>query len=175
MQRRLRVLFRRDPSRDHQRGRIHYNGYQILWPDGTKCAVSLESFCLRGQRLLGLDRSLQGRAEREIDLVCFSLRSREEPMTRLPGHRVRRFCLHRQGNVGRLHFLDGTPTDTAFLINSDDPRAIQWIGLDTLADGARKWVDVAACTVVEAVGRRDGQGRVNNGAAATVDLELTTK
>ena len=42
-----------------------------------------------------LNRSLHGFAERQIDLVCFPLYSREDDITRVPGHRVRRFCLHR--------------------------------------------------------------------------------
>ena len=45
--------------------------------------------------------------ERLIELVCFPLRSRDDDLTRIPGHRIRRFCLKRQGTVGRIHFLDG--------------------------------------------------------------------
>ncbi len=174
MERTLRVLFRRDPSRDHQRGRIHFDGYQLLWPDGSPCAVGLESFCERGQRLLGLDHALHGRSERQIELVCIPLRSRDDPLTRIPGHRVRRFCLQRQGDVGRLHFLDGTPTDTAFRANRDDPRALHWIGLDALPDGERVWLDLAACTV-DAVGRRETQGRQHNGTVTPVNLECAAQ
>ena len=31
MARTLTVLFRRDPTRDRQRGLIHFEGYEILW------------------------------------------------------------------------------------------------------------------------------------------------
>ncbi len=152
MERTLRVLFRRDRSRDRQRGHVHYQGYQLLWPDGSPCAVGLDAFCERGQRLLGLGHALQGCAEREIDLVCFPLGSRDDRLTRLPGHRVRRFCLQRQGDVGRLHFVDGTPTDAAFQVDRDDPRALDWIGLEALGDGEQAWLDLAARTV-EPMGR----------------------
>ena len=158
MERTLKVLFRRDRSRDRQRGHIHYEGYQLLWPDGSPCAVGLDAFCERGQRLLGLGRALHGCAEREIELVCFPLRSRDDRLTRLPGHRVRRFCLQRQGDVGRLHFLDGTPTDAAFQADQDDPRVLHWIGLEALVDGDREWLDLAA-RPVEPV----GQGQLEYG------------
>jgi hypothetical protein len=110
MHRALTVLFRRDPSRDRRDGPIPFEGYAICWPDGTPVAVGLEAFCLHGQRLLSLGRHLAGRPERLLELICVPLRGREDDLTRLPGHRVRRFCLRRQGACGRLHFLDGTPT-----------------------------------------------------------------
>ena len=162
MEKSLKVLFRRDPSRDCQRGHIHYEGYKLLWPDGSPCAVSLVAFCERGQRLLGLGRYLKGCTERQIELVCVPLRSREDPLTYLPGHRVRRFCLQRQGDVGRLHFLDGTPTDAAFQADRDDPRILHWIGLEALVDGDQEWLDMAARSVepVEPGGR--GQRRLEN-------------
>jgi hypothetical protein len=109
--------------------------------------VDLDAFCERGQRLLGLGRALQGCVEREIELVCFPLLGRDDPFTRLPYHRVRRFCLRRQGDVGRLHFLDGTPTESAFHADRDDPRVLHWIGLEGLLDGGQEWLDLAARTV----------------------------
>ena len=39
MSRKLQLLFRRDPSRDRQDGNIHYEGYEILWPDGRPVAL----------------------------------------------------------------------------------------------------------------------------------------
>jgi hypothetical protein len=65
---------------------------QLLWPDGSPCAVGLSAFCERGQRLLGLGRFLPACAERQIELICFPLRGRDDPLIRLPGHRVRRFA-----------------------------------------------------------------------------------
>jgi hypothetical protein len=170
MERTLQVLFRRDPSRDRQRGHVHYEGYQLLWPDGSPGDVGLDAFCERGQRLLGLGRALNGCAERLIELVCVPLRGRDDPLTRLPGHRVRRFCLQRQGDVGRLHFLDGTPTDVAFHADRDDPRVLHWIGLEALGDGDGGWLDLAA-RAVESVGRGQRQGRPENGTAPPINWE----
>jgi hypothetical protein len=112
--------------------------------------VSLDGFCKRGQRLLGLDRCLEGCAERLIELVCCPLGGRDDTLTRLPGHRVRRFYLERQGDVGRLHFLNGTPTDVVFHADRDDPRVVRWIGLEPLADGGQQWLDLAARPVMAA-------------------------
>ena len=147
MSRTLRILFRRDPSKDRQRGNILFEGYEVLWPDGRPVAVGLDAFCKHGQRLLGLGRHLAGCKERLIDLLCFPLRGREDNLTRIPGHRVRRFMLMRQGSRGRLHFLDGTPTDTVFDLGRDEYRVLEWIGLPLLPDGDQQWVDLAAQVV----------------------------
>jgi hypothetical protein len=144
MARTLEILFRRDPSRDRLHDRIPFEGYQLLWPDGRPVAVGLDAFCKHGQRLLGLGRHLAGCSERLIVLICFPLQGRDDHLTRLPGHRVRRFFLERQGRVGRLHFLDGTPTETVFEIGRDEPRVLHWIGLTSLRDGQRQWIDLAA-------------------------------
>lgn len=144
MKRTLKILFRRDPSRDRQDERIQYEGYQMFWPDGRPVAVGLSAFCKHGQRLLGLGRYLNGYTERLIDLLCFPLHSREDDLTRLPGHRVRRFFIQRSGRQGRIHFLDGTPTDTVFDILRDEARVLHWIGLSSLRDGERQWMDLAA-------------------------------
>ncbi len=143
MSRTLTVLFRRDPSRDRQHGRIHFEGYRLFWADGTPVDVGLDAFCLHGQRLLGLGRYLAGRGERLLELLCFPLSGREDDLTRLPGHRVRRFFLQREGEGGRLHFLDGTPTATVFEEGRDDPRVLDWIGLEGLLPGECLWVDLA--------------------------------
>jgi hypothetical protein len=145
MSRSLTVLFRRDPSRDRQREHILYEGYEILWPDGRAVAVGLDAFCRHGQRLLGLGRYLTGCPERLLHIIFFPLRDKEDHLTRLPGHRVRRFFLERQGNQGRIHFLDGTPTDAVFDLGRDEPRVLHWSGLPGLADGDRQWFDLAAC------------------------------
>ncbi len=151
MPRSLIVLFRRDPSRDRQRGSIAFEGYQVLWPDGRPVAVGLDGFCKHGQRLLGLGRHLAGCHERLIELICFPLAAREDNLTRLPGHRVRRFCLKREGSRGRLHFLDGTPTETVFELGGDERPVLEWIGLPELAEGEEQWLDLAARAVEPAV------------------------
>lgn len=139
----LTVLFRRDPSRDRQRDDIQYEGYQVLWPDGQPVQVGLDAFCKHGQRLLGLGRHLAGRCERLLELVCYPLTSREDDLTRLPGCRVRRFCLERNGTSGRIHFLDGTPTAVVFDLHRDEWRVLEWIGLRLVGEGCRQWMDLA--------------------------------
>lgn len=144
MERKLTILFRRDPSKDRQREAIRYEGYEVLWPDGRPVGVGIDAFCKHGQRLLGLGRYLAGYSERLVELACYPLGGREDDLTRLPGYRVRRFCLQRTGPQGRIHFLDGTPTTAVFDLRRDEPQVLNWIGLPGLDDGERLWVDVAA-------------------------------
>jgi hypothetical protein len=144
MHRTLTVLFRRDQERDGMRGQIHVEGYQILWPDGRAVDVGLNAFCKHGLRLLGLKGCLNGCSERLVELICFPVTDRDANLTRLPGHRIRRFCLARSGALGRLHFLDGSPTDVVFDLDRDDPAELAWIGLRALRDGERQWLDLAA-------------------------------
>jgi hypothetical protein len=147
MSRTLTILFRRDPSKDRHGEEIQYEGYQPLWPDGRPVAVGLDAFCRHGQRLLGLGRHLAGRRERLIQMTCFPLGGRDDDLNRLPGHRVRRFFIERQGQVGRIHFLDGTPTTAVFEVGRDEPRVLHWIGLSSLEDGDRQWFDLAASPI----------------------------
>lgn len=147
MSRSLTVLFRRDPSRDRQHNKIHFEGYQVLWPDGQEVTVGLDALCKHGQRLLGLGKHLAGCSERLIELIFYPLRSREDHLTRIPGHRVRRFCLKREGQRGRIHFLDGTPTETVFEMDRDEPRVLWWTGLPDLDEGEHQWFDLAARAV----------------------------
>lgn len=144
MSRSLSVVFRRDPSRDRQHDRIEFEGYQPFWPDGRQVAVGLDAFCKHGQRLLGLGKHLAGCREKLITLVYLPLAGREDPLNRLPGHRVRRFFIERHGQVGRIHFMDGTPTTITFEIGRDEPKVLHWVGLPTLSDGDRQWFDLAA-------------------------------
>jgi hypothetical protein len=147
MPRTLTVLFRRDPRRDCRHGTVSYEGYQILWPDGRPITVGIESFCLHGQRLLGLGRHLAGRPERLIELLCYPLAGIEDPLTRLPGSRVRRLFLEWSGGHGRLHFLDGTPTALVFDLARDEPAVLDWIGLTAHGGGERQWLDLAARSI----------------------------
>jgi hypothetical protein len=144
MARMLTLLLRRDPSRDRQRADVHFEGYQAFWPDGQPVTIGLDALCNRGQRLLGLGRHLAGCGERLIRLIQFPLRSGEDDLHRLPGHRVRRFFIERQGQLGRIHFMDGTPTDVVFQLGQDEPRVLFWCGLPGLQDGERQWFDLAA-------------------------------
>jgi hypothetical protein len=144
MSRTLRVLLRRDPSRDRIEEDVRYEGYRVLWPDGRPAAVGLSAFCKHGQRLLGLGRHLAGARERLLELIVFPLPDGEASLTRLPGHRVRRFSIRREGRQGRLFFLDGTPTTVVFDLDRDEAPVLHWIGLPTLRDGEREWFDLAA-------------------------------
>jgi hypothetical protein len=147
MERTLRVLLQRAPTRDRQDNQVPLEGYEILWPDGNPLSIGFDAFCKQGQRLLGLGQRLAGRQERLIDMIFVPLAGREEGMTRLPGHRVRRFCLRRSGREGRLHFLDGTATAIVLNLDRDEPRVLEWLGLTVLDDGGSHWFDLAACSV----------------------------
>jgi len=177
MVRTLKVVFRRDPSRDCQRGDICCAGYQLLWPDSSPCAVGLAAFCQRGLKLLGLCRYLHDATDREIELVCIPIGDRDRPMSRLPDHRVRRFCLQRQGDAGRLHFLDGTPTDVVFRADRDDPRVLQWVGLGRLGEGDGAWLDLAARPVEPASAMVDAASVLTadsaSGLGEMVDVPVT--
>src|ERR1700722_7720100 len=100
MFRTIRVLMRRGSARDRQDGKTRLEGYAILWPDGRPLSIGFDAFCRQGQRLLGLGQRLAGRREELVDLISVILASREDDMTRLPGHRVPRFCLRRNGREG---------------------------------------------------------------------------
>jgi hypothetical protein len=153
MPRTLQVLFRRDPSRDRKRGEINFEGYRVYWPDGRPIATGLDSFCKHGQRLLGLGRHLAGCSEKLIELMYFPLAGRDDDLVRIPGHRVRRFYLLRQGLCGRVHFLDGTPTDTLFDLARDERAVLEWCGLPAMAEGDQQWFDLAARTVEDQIER----------------------
>ena len=151
MSRTLRVLCRRDSDRDRVEDNIRYEGYDFIWPDGRPVAVGLTAFCKHGQRLLRLGHHLAGARERLLDLIVFPLVDGEASLTRLPGHRVRRFSIERQGRQGRLYFLDGTPTTVVFDLDGDEAPVLHWIGLPALRDGERQWFDLAARPVEAAV------------------------
>ena len=76
--------------------------------------------------------------------ALFPLADGEASLTRLPGHRVRRFSLQRHGHQGRIYFLDGTPTTIVLDLDRDEPAVLHWIGLSGLRDGERLWFDLAA-------------------------------
>jgi hypothetical protein len=151
MSRSLTILFRRNPLGDWQKGNIDFEGYEILWPDGRPVAIGLDAFCKHGQRLLGLGKYLLNCDEKLVKLVCMPLSGRDDDINRIPGYRVRRFYVQRRGTVGRLHFLDGTPTITAFDILRDDRRVLQLFWLDELREGEILWFDLAAVAIETAM------------------------
>jgi hypothetical protein len=147
MSRTLTLLFRRDPSRDRQTDKIHFEGYQPLWPDGRPVSVGVDVLCKHGQRLLGLGKCLAGCQEKLVKMVLFPLRGIDDDLNRIPGYRVRRFYLAMTGAIARLHFMDGTPTVATFDVYQDDPRILRWLGLTELGDGEVLWLDLAAVAV----------------------------
>jgi hypothetical protein len=144
MFRSVKVLFQRDVTKDLLSGKMFFEGYKLMWPDGRPVGVGVNAFCSYGQRLLGLGRYLKGHSERFVELICYPITHRDQDMTKLPGHRVRRFYLQRQGSRGTVHYMDGTPTAAVFDLNRDEPQVLQWIGLSNLRDGELQWLDVAA-------------------------------
>jgi hypothetical protein len=144
MARTLTAVFRRDRSKDRSCGAVSFEGYHVCWPDGRPMGVGLDAFCTHGQRLLGLGRHLEGRDERLIRLTCFPLGTPDDDLNRLPGHRVRRLFIERRGRVGRLHFMNGTPTALAFDLDRDEPEVLHWVGLTGLNEGERLWFDLGA-------------------------------
>ncbi len=147
MSRTLTILFRRDPSRDRQSENVHFEGYQPFWPDGRPVAVGLDAFCKHGQRLLGLGKHLAGCREKLINMVWFPLAGRDDSLHRIPGHRVRRFYIQRTGQLGRVHFMDGTPTTITFELGRDESRVLHWTGLISMREGETQWFDLAAMAV----------------------------
>jgi len=142
MQRTLTVLFRRDPTRDRRKEQIHYRGYSPHWPDGRPVDVGLDAFCQHGQRLLGLNRLLANNPECLIQLINFPVADSDENIRRLPGHRVRRFFIERQGESGRLHFMDGTPTDIVFTLGKDEEEVLTgsaWSTWTTATGSGSTW------------------------------------
>ena len=142
MPRSLTVLLRRDHSRDRDHHQTHYEGYRFYWPDGRALGTNLSAFCRHGQRLLGRNRAGDSPVEQFVEFVCFPLQSLDDPLTRVAGHRIRRFFLERTGPTGRLHFMDGTPTEVTFEIGRDELPVLEWIGLPCLEDGGRQWLDL---------------------------------
>jgi hypothetical protein len=151
MFRKLRLLLRRNPRSDRHENNIYFEGYAPHWPNGQPVALGLDALCKHGQRLLGLGRKLEGAPERLVDLIFVHLPDREANLTRMPGHRVRRFCLERTGRHGRVSFLDGTPTTILFDLDRDEEAFLNWLGLPAMQDGERQWFDLAASTVDESV------------------------
>jgi hypothetical protein len=154
MSRIITLLFRRDPSRDRQIETCQFEGYRPLWPDGRPVALGVDALCKHGTRLLGLGKYLVGCDEKLVRLVCMPLTGRDDNLNRIPGHRVRRFYLLREGQGGRLHFMDGTPTTATFELDRDEPSVLNWLGLPGLADGEVQWFDLAAMAVETAAGSR---------------------
>ena len=144
MARTLTLMFRGDPSKDRLEEKIPFEGYNILWPDGTAAELAIDALCKHGQRLLGLGKYLQGCNEKMIDMKFFPLKGKDDPLTRIPGHRVRRFYLHKQDNSGRVHFFDGTPTSVVTVIGRDEIEVVDWLGLGTMTENEIQWFDLAA-------------------------------
>ena len=77
------------------------------------------------------------------------LPGRDCDLNRMPGFRVRRMFVERNGQIGRFHFLDGTPTSIVFEIGKDETPILNWVGLPSLDDGEQQWFDLAAMPAEE--------------------------
>ena len=60
-------------------------------------------------------------------MIDFPLAGIEDDLTRLPGHRVRRFYLLREGRQGRLHFFNGIPTAVVLDLDRDEQHVLEWL------------------------------------------------
>lgn len=144
MTRSLQVLLRRDPLRDRQENDVPLEGYRFLWLDGRPMTTGLNALCKHGRRVLDLDRHLAGRGECRLELLWIPQQNPQAAMTRLPGLRVRRFYLLRQGRQGRVYFLNGTPTIIVFDLDHDEEAVLRWVGLANMRDGETQWFDLSA-------------------------------
>lgn len=140
----LTVLFSRQHSFDTTHNSIPMEGYTLRWPDGRLVEVGLHAFCAKGLRFLGLGKYMGSSSEVLIQLTAFPVACRDSDMHRVPGSRVRRMYIERQGECGRLHFMDGTPTAIEFQRGRDEPAVVAWAQLDQLDDGEQQWLDIAA-------------------------------
>lgn len=141
MERTLQVLFRRDSTRDRLANNVHLEGFQLLWPDYRPVHSGFDAFCRHSLRILSLHQYLAQREECLLELIQFPCHGRDDAPTRLPGLRVRRLMLKRQGLVGRIHLLNGDPTEVTFQIGRDEQRLLAWIGLMELSDEGKLWFD----------------------------------
>jgi hypothetical protein len=126
-------------------------GFQMIWPDGQSVGLGLDAFCFHAQRVLGLERYLKGLSERMLELVVFPLKSPEDDFTRMPGLRVRRFMIQRQGTQGRIHLVNGAATEIVFEDGRDEPRVLEWIGLAHLREGEQFWFDFTPRPLTEEI------------------------
>jgi hypothetical protein len=139
--REIAVIFQRDWSRDSTRSGIEVTGYEVFWPDGRRIGMTLEGLCKIGVRYL-FGRHPPERAE--VRLRLFDLPSRETPPPRVRPYRVRVLALQRNGRRLTLHLPDETPTNIVFDLDRDEPRVLEWLGADAIADGGRQWIGLLA-------------------------------
>jgi hypothetical protein len=151
MARKLQILFRRDPKRNRQLNNVDMDGFQLLWPDRRPVESGFDAFCRHTQRALGLHRHMEDVEEQLMELIHYPRNGREDSLVRIPGQIVRRLMVKREGVVGRLHLLNGAPTEITFEMGRDDPRLLNWVGLPELADGEERWFDLKARPVRSAV------------------------
>ncbi len=145
MQRWATFLFVRDESKDNHIGRIKYQGYQILWQDGTKVGLALEKLCLVGARTV-LGRC-NAQTCQKVEVGIHFVGSREAPLTKLDGTRIRRLFIQKEDDRNaRIYFHDATPTEIVFDLEKDDRRVLNLFGLDA-AHPPRQWIDFASRTI----------------------------
>lgn len=142
------VKFIRETSLDSQKEDIQYSGFRFTWPDGEIIQTGLNKFCQRGMRLFFGKEGLQTN-EATLKLYCNQV-SENDPLTKAPENvKVRRFILQRDGNLGTIFFVNGVVTDVAFDMEKEEKEVLQWIGLDTLKDKEKIFLDIYALPTLQ--------------------------
>jgi hypothetical protein len=144
----LTLFLKRRPGTEHARAGITFAEYDIAWPDGRPVQIGLSRFCNSGARLL-LGRRYQGQTAL-VRLTIYPIAGLEAALTcPFCGARCRRFYALRRGDCIRLHFLDGTPTETVFDATADDPRVLRWLQAEHMRSGEPFWFDMAGQTLMQ--------------------------
>lgn len=139
----LCVRFVRDATKDAEKGDIQYSGFTFTWPDGRPIQTGLEKLCQRGTKLFFGKEGLQ-KDTALLKIVSVPV-NEQDPITKIPATKVRRFYLLRQGDLGTVYFMQGIITDVVFDVTKEEPEVLQWIGLTPeLKDGDKYWFDIYA-------------------------------
>ena len=142
------VLFRDRPGTEQVRDGITFAEYDITWPDGRPVQAGLNRLCNYGSRLV-LGRSYQG-GEALVRLTIHPVAGLKAPLTRPAGGvRCRRLYALRHGDIIRLHFLNGTPTEIVFHAGQDEPHVLRWLQADLMRSGEPFWFDLGSQTFSE--------------------------
>lgn len=144
----LTLLFRSRPGTRHVRGGIPFAEYDIAWPDGRPVRTGLSRFCNFGARLL-LGRRYQGDTAL-VRLTVHPVAGLAASLTRPGGGvRSRRLYALRHGDLIRLHFLDGTPTEAVFHAAEEEPPVLRWLQVERMRPGEPFWFDLCSQTLAE--------------------------
>ena len=142
----LTLVLQRRPGTEHARGGTSFAEYDIVWPDGSPVDVGLRRFCNSGARLI-LGRRYDGQTAL-VRLTIHPVAGLQAPLSRgVSGVRWRRFYALRRGDSIRLHFLDGTPTETVFHLADVEPRVLRWLQAERMQPDEPFWFDLSSQTL----------------------------